>query len=133
MNQTNDTPSILRLNLARRKEILWAIAWRGIVYSLSALLVAACFTYLFAFAAWQFFLNNALKLSPEETAFLYLFIAVPCVFIGWILAINRVLHLRFSHFRISLTSEPYRRSQLSRLLSGTDGSRRRKNEDDRDE
>ncbi len=117
---------ILRLSIVRRREIMFALAWRGILYSCAALGIAACFTYLFANEAWHFFLNPSMKLNKDEAAFLYLWLAVPAVCFGWFLAFNHVMHVRFSHFRIALIEEPRRVSWLSKLIAGTDRDKRRK-------
>ena len=120
-----ETHDHLRLSWPRKREILWAATWRGIVYSAIALAGTACFTYLYSEFAWQFFLNAALKLNKDEAAFLYLWLAIPAIFLGWVLALNRVLHMRFSHFRIALTPESRRKSWLGKISGGSKGKRRR--------
>lgn len=124
----DETPSQqpLRMNMSRRHEILWAVAWRGLVYSLVTLALLGCLTYIFSQTAWRFFLSDSFKMGSDAAAFFYLCIALPAMVIGWVAAINRVLSLRFSHFRLTLTSTPRRTSWLSDMLSGKDGKKHRR-------
>lgn len=108
----------LRLSLARKREILWAVAWRGIIFSLIALLGIAVIAYIATETFWRFFLNDNFRMSAEQTAYLYLLLAVPAIMLGWLVAVSRILHLKYSHFRISLTAtQPKQTNWLMSLIS----------------
>jgi Na+-driven multidrug efflux pump len=119
---TNDS-QILRLNGERRREILCAVAWRGMLYSLGIMPVLGCLVYVFAETAWRFFLNDNLRMGTDNTAFLYLWLAIPAMLFGWVLAVHHVLNTQFSHFKISLVATPRRAPFWQKLLGGQ--SRRR--------
>lgn len=108
----------LRLSLARKREILWAVAWRGVLFSFFALLGIGLLVFIATETMWRFFLNENYRMSAEQTAFLYLWMGVPAVMLGWLAAVGRILNLRYSHFRITLTAAPPRKSNwLLRLIS----------------
>lgn len=108
----------LRLSLARKREILWAVAWRGVLFTCIALLGTWIFVFIAAETMWRFFLNENYRMSAEQTAYLYLWLALPAVMLGWLTAVSRILHLRYSHFRITLTATVQKnRHWIIRLLS----------------
>jgi len=108
----------LRLSQARKREILWAVAWRGVLFSLFALLGSAILVFIASETMWRFFLNDNYRMSAEQTAFLYLWTGVPAIMLGWLAAVGRILHLRYSHFRITLTATvPRRPNWLVRLIT----------------
>lgn len=116
----------LRLSLARKREILWAVAWRGVLFSFVALLGTALLTYIATETIWRFFLNDNYRMSAEQTAYLYLWLAVPAVMLGWLMAINSILHHRFSHFRITLTATlPRKTNRLLRVFIDRQSNKRR--------
>ncbi len=116
----------LRLSLARKREILWAVAWRGVLFSFVALLGTALLTYIATETIWRFFLNDNYRMSAEQTAYLYLWLAVPAVMLGWLMAINSILHHRFSHFRITLTATlPRKTNRLLRVFFDKQSNKRR--------
>jgi len=120
MNTKYSSDQPLRMSLRRKREILWAVVWRGLCYNLVILIAIGFLTYLFSETAWRFFLYDDLNLDMAARAFLYLWLIIPSMLLGWVLAVNRVLHLRFSHFRITLTATPYNPSPLEALLTGID-------------
>ncbi len=120
-----DKEEQLRLSLARKREILWAVAWRGVLFSFVALLGTALLTYIATETIWRFFLNDNYRMSAEQTAYLYLWLAVPAVMLGWLVAINSILHHRFSHFRITLTATlPRKTNRLLRVFFDKSNKRR---------
>ncbi len=121
-----DKEEQLRLSLARKREILWAVAWRGVLFSFVALLGTALLTYIATETIWRFFLNDNYRMSAEQTAYLYLWLAVPAVMLGWLMAINSILHHRFSHFRITLTATlPRKTNRLLRVFIDKQSNKRR--------
>ncbi len=126
MASSQDQRRILRPNLARKREIVIAIAWRGLLYTLVLLVVGAGLVYIFAGGASNFFLNPNLELSSDQVAILYIGVSLTATILGWLLALNHALHIRYSHFRIVLLSEPHKPSWLKQLISGTDKLRKRR-------
>ncbi len=115
--QMEDDQDQLRLSLARKREILWAAAWRGVLFSFLALLVTALIVYIATETIWRFFLNDNYRMNAEQTAYLYLWLAVPAVMLGWLAAVSRILHIRYSHFRITLTATQLKKPNwLSRVI-----------------
>lgn len=123
---SRESSRILRPSLARKREIIFAIAWRGLLYSFVILLVGGCLVYIFAGGAASFFLNPDMALSGDQAAFLYVAISIPATIAGWLLALNHALHIRYSHFRIVLLSEPQKTSWFKHLVSGTDKIQKRR-------
>ncbi|MEJ0063844.1 MAG: hypothetical protein WDO70_11800 [Alphaproteobacteria bacterium] len=101
MNPDN-APRFISMTSARSMEILWAVVWRGVLYSLIALAVTACGVYIFAQTAWEFFLNDSLRLDREGAVSLFFLLSFPAFILGWSMAVHVVLRERFSDFEIAL-------------------------------
>ncbi|MBP7252197.1 MAG: hypothetical protein KBA75_01780 [Alphaproteobacteria bacterium] len=126
MASSQEQSRILRPNLARKREIVLAIAWRGLLYTLGLMIASFCLVYIFAGEAANFFLNPSLKLSSDQVATLYVGASITATILGWLLALNHALHIRYSHFRIVLLAEPRKTSWLKQLIHGTDKIRKRR-------
>jgi hypothetical protein len=126
MALNQDQGRILRPSLARKREIILAIAWRGLLYTLGFLIAGTGLVYVFAGGAANFFLNPNLELSSDQVAILYIGVSLTATILGWLLALNHALHIRYSHFRIALLSEPRKVSWLRQLINGTDKMHKRR-------
>lgn len=125
ISSSKDQGRILRTSMLRKKEIFFAVAWRGLLYSAMFLVIGAGMVYIFSGTASKFFLNPNLKLSDDQQTSLYFGVILPAFVIGWLLAVNNALHARYSHFRIALLSDQRRPSWIKQLLSGTDRAKKR--------
>jgi hypothetical protein len=126
MTSNQDQRRVLRPNMARKREIVLAIAWRGLLYTLGLLVVGFGIVFIFVRGAPNFFLNPNLELSSDQVAILYIGASLTATILGWLLALNHALHIRYSHFRIVLLAEPRKVSWLRQLINGTDKVRKRR-------